>query len=295
MKYILRNDTVIPRQEALVDIDDRGYQFGDGIYEVVRLYEGKTFLMAEHLVRLRRSAAELGIGLGFSDECLAGRLSELAQKEPVHTGSIYVQVTRGVHARIQEFPPGELPSELTAYIRALPRPLEKIEIGVDAVVIPDIRWLRCDIKCLNLIPNILARQQAKGHGCYEAIQHRDGKVTEGAFSNVFIVCGGTVFTHPEGNLVLSGITRAHVLDLCEQAGIPVEEQSFTVEELFAADEVFITSTTNEVMPVVNVDDRPIGRGRPGETVRRIQALYEASFLEAAHRAGQNGNKPVVVK
>jgi D-alanine transaminase len=280
MKFILRNDSILPRDRAVTDIDDRGYQFGDGVYEVVRLYEGVPFLMEPHLVRLRRSCRELGMDLNFTDESLKERLAELVTKEEVQTGTVYIQITRGIFSRIQEFPPGDLPVQVTAYARGLARPEEKIAHGVRVGLVPDIRWLRCDIKSLNLLPNILARQNVKGSGCYEAVQHRDKVVTEGAFSNVYKISGGTVFTHPEGNLILSGITRAHVLSLCSGAGIPVREEPFSVEDLLAADEVFITSTTNEAMPVVAVGNHSIGDGNPGPLTRKIQALYEESVLSA---------------
>jgi len=280
MKFVLRNDVIVPRAEVAIDMDDRGYQFGDGVYEVYRLYGGSPFLMEPHLERLRRSCRELGIPFAIPDDVLKQRLADLVQKEGVETGTVYIQITRAVHPRIQEFPPADVPVQMTAYAKNLPRPEDKLAGGVRAGLAEDIRWLRCDIKSLNLLPNILARQNVKGGGCYEAIQHRGDVVTEGAFSNVFIVSGGTVRTHPVGNLILSGITRAHVLSLCARAGIPVKEEPFTKSDLLAADEVFITSTTNEAMPVVAVDDRTIGTGQPGPVTRQIQALYEESFLSA---------------
>ncbi|MEX2381611.1 MAG: D-amino-acid transaminase [Opitutales bacterium] len=278
MKIILQNDLIIPRGDAVADIDDRGYQFGDGIYEVIRYYGGRPFMMEEHLTRLWRSARELGIEIEFTQEELEARLGDLAKKSAAGTGALYIQVTRGVYSRIQEFPPSDLPVQLTAYFRELVRPDEKIATGVAVALVPDIRWLRCDIKSLNLIPNVLGRQKAKERGCYEAIQHRDSVVTEGAFSNVFRISGKTVFTHPANNFVLSGVTRGRVLEVCAAGGVVVEEEAFTVEELLSADEVFITSTTNEVMPVVKVDDKVIGGGKPGAMTKRIQSLYEQSIF-----------------
>ncbi len=277
MKWILRNQTILPRGETAVDIDDRGYQFGDGIYEVVRLYGGEPFLMRPHLDRLRRSAHELGMRADLDNGVLEENFRQLAEKEGVSTGILYMQVTRGVYQRVQEFPPADLPVQLTAYAKPMERPAEALRQGVAVWLVPDIRWLRCDIKSLNLIPNVMARQQAKEHNCLEALQHRGDMVTEGAFSNVFLVSGGKVRTHPEGNLILSGITRAHVLSLCEQAKISVDERAFSVNELLSADEVFITSTSNEVMPVVRVGDAVIGTGEPGPVTRNLQGLYEESF------------------
>jgi D-alanine transaminase len=288
MRYILQNDQIIPRTEAVADIDDRGLQFGDGIYEAVRLYEGRPFLMDEHLTRLRRSARELGMSPAFAGKGFEARLEELAQKEGISTGILYFQVTRGVYPRSQEFPPADLPVQILAYARPLARPLEQIQGGTKVAMVPDIRWLRCDIKSLNLLPNVLARQAAKERGCGEAVQHRDGIVTEGAFSNVFKVSSGTVFTHPESNLILSGITRAHVMGLARAAGIPVREEAFTTSDLCGAEEVFITSTSNEVMPVIAVDGRAVGDGKPGEVTRRLQLLYEESALGGRTSVSRSG-------
>ncbi len=271
---LLFNDTFISRSEARIDIDDRGYQFGDGIYEVARIYHGKFFMLEEHLVRLWRSAGEMRIRLEVAQDALRARLQELLEKNGIDTGTVYIQVTRGVYPRVQEFPPADRPAQILAYCRTLPRPKEKLEKGVSAKLADDIRWLRCDIKSLNLIPNILARQSAAENQYYEAIQHRNGTVTEGAFSNVYMISRGTVFTHPATNYILNGITRQKILDLCSEEGVSVQERAFSVEELLDADEVFISSTTNEVMPVVRVDDRMVSGGEPGEVTRRLQAAYE---------------------
>lgn len=281
MSKLLQNDRIISRSDAVADIDDRGYQFGDGIYEVIRFYGGRPFMMEEHLARLWRSARELGMEIDFTQDELMQRLADLAKEDSAGTGALYIQVTRGVYPRIQEFPPSDLPVQLIAYFRELDRPEEKIATGVAVTLTPDIRWLRCDIKSLNLIPNTLARQKARERGCYEAIQHRDRVVTEGAFSNVFRVSGQTVFTHPANHFVLSGVTRGRVLDVCASGGIQVKEETFTVEELLSAEELFITSTTNEVMPVVKVDDKVIGDGSPGVTTKRIQLLYGQSIFNRA--------------
>lgn len=280
IQFVLRNGTILPRAETAVDIDDRGYQFGDGVYEVIRYYAGKPFLLEPHLRRLRRSAGEIGIPFPVSDDTLSAQFAELIAREGIRTGIVYIQLTRGVYPRIQGFLPDDVPPQLTAYVRALPRPEEPIREGVHAALVPDIRWLRCDIKSLNLLPNILARQKALDSHCYEAIQHRDGIVTEGSFSNVGIIAGGTLQTHPVGNLILNGITRTHLLGLCTGAGIPVLEKPFTVNQLLAADEVFITSTTNEVMPVVQINGTPLGSGKPGPVCRELQHLYAESFQAA---------------
>lgn len=274
MHCVLRNGKIVPRSDAVMDIDDRGYQFGDGVYEVIRLYRGEPFLMKPHMDRLRRSANEIGMRFSEEDtERLQQQLLEVAMKEGVSDGILYVQMTRGVYPRAQIFPPSQIPYEITGYAKAIKRPDKEMKEGIALHLLPDVRWLRCDIKSLNLLPNIMARQEATQRGCAEALQHRDGVVTEGAFSNVFIVMQGRVQTHPTGNRILGGITREHVIRLCHSAGYPVIEEAFSIETLFASEEVFITSTTSEVMPVTTISGKPIGVGSPGPIVRDLQSRY----------------------
>ena len=279
MEWILHNEEFIQEDELKLSKEDRGYQFGDGIYEVARVYDGKFFMLEEHLVRLWRSAGELRIKLGVTREVLLARLQELLTRSEIGTGTVYIQVTRGVYPRVQEFPPADRPAQILAYCRNLSRPKEKLEKGVAAMLADDIRWLRCDIKSLNLIPNILARQAAAENQYYEAIQHRNGIVTEGAFSNAYRVSGNTVFTHPANNYVLNGITRKKVLELCSDEGISVREKVFSVDELLDSDEIFITSTTSEIMPLGKVDGRMIGDGKPGGITRRLQTSYERYIMD----------------
>lgn len=274
MDYILRNGEIIPRKGAVLDLDDRGYQFGDGIYEVIRIYGGTPFLMTPHLDRLSRSAREVGISLSAEDiSNLEKQLLEVAEKEGVSDGIFYVQITRGVYPRSQVFPPSDVAPVITAYAKPMSRPEKALSEGVSLHLLPDIRWLRCDIKSLNLLPNVMARQTASELGCMEAIQHRDNVVTEGAFSNVFIVSNGIVQTHPQGNLILSGITRAHVIQLSQEAGYQVIEESYSVDQLLKAEEVFITSTLNEIMPAVRIDESVIGKGTPGPVTRDLQSRF----------------------
>ncbi|MCC5805283.1 MAG: D-amino-acid transaminase [Opitutales bacterium] len=277
MNWILRNEGIVPRAQARVDIDDRGHQFGDGIYEVIRVYGGTAFLMQPHLDRLRRSAREIGMVLPWNDDALAARGEELMARESMSDGILYFQVTRGVCPRLQVFPPEDVTPQITAYARPMPRPCGEADEGLHAHLVPDIRWLRCDIKSINLLPNMLARQKAKEHGCAEALQHRDGIVTEGAFSNAYIVAGGTVHTHPADNRILAGITRVHILGLCAAAGIPVREEPFRVEDLRGADEIFISSTASEVAPVIRLDGQPVAAGKPGPLTRRLQAAFRETL------------------
>lgn len=278
---VLLNDQLVPRREAKVDIEDRGYQFGDGIYEVVRFYNGQTFLMEEHLERLERSAREIRLQLPLSIDKLHKRLDQLVKQSACTDGIIYLQVTRGVAPRNHPFPSPEVKAQLVAYTKPYQRPFPQLEQGVKGKLIEDIRWLRCDIKSINLLPNILAKQQAVENGAYEAILHRDGKVTEGSSSNVFIVKEGILYTHPANHLILNGITRQFVLKLCADLNLSVIEHVFDVNELLQADEVFITATTTEIMPIIQVDDQKIGQGLPGPITRKLIQAYEERISHLA--------------
>lgn len=281
METILRNRDLVSRDDASADLEDRGYQFGDGIYEVIRVYDGEPFLLDEHMDRFERSAREISLKMPCERAELLGRMRGLIAANEIATGTIYVQMTRGVHPRSQMFPPDSVPAEVTAFARPLDRPGAEQRNGVSAILTADMRWLRCDIKSLNLLPNVLARQTARKAGCYEAIQHRGEAVTEGAFSNVFIVAEGVVLTTPASNLILSGITRAKLLELCEACGWPVVERTVACQELLGAEEVFITSTVNEVMPVVRVNDQTIGNGEPGPVTRNLQKAFDRAIDGAA--------------
>jgi D-alanine transaminase len=287
MKWAILNGEIVERSNAKVDVEDRGYQFGDGIYEVIRVYNGKMFTAKEHLQRFFRSAESINITLGYKIEELTGMLEELISKNNLQLGTIYMQATRGVAPRTHAFPPGVVTPTLVAYTKELDRPQEKLSRGVKALLVEDIRWLRCDIKSLNLLGNILAKQRAAENGCYEAIQSRGQEVTEGSSSNIFIVKNEVIITHASDQLILKGITKDVILKVCAENGITVEEHTFTLEELKAADEVFLSSTTSEVMPVVEIDGNQLNGGSPGPITRRLQALFEA---EIAHQCGSLMNQ-----
>lgn len=274
MAMYLQQDKIIDRRDAAVSPLDRGYYFGDGIYEVFRIYGGRLFEREAHLARLERSAGELRIPLPFGMERISGLLDELLAADPVWDGTLYMQITRGCAPRSHGFPPSGTPSVLTGYVTEAQRPLAKREAGIRLAVVPDIRWLRCDIKTLNLLGNVLAKQEAFEKGADEALLHRNGTVTECSSSNVMIVRDGAIRTHPADNLILHGITRSVVLELAEQEGIPFREEEFSLEELLTADEVFITGTTMEVMPVAKIEDTVIGEGIPGAVTRRLQEAFD---------------------
>lgn len=282
MSWVIFNGEIIERKDAKVDIEDRGYQFGDGIYEVIRVYNGKMFALDGHLERLFRSTESIGISLDYSKEQLAGMLETLIKRNNLQLGTVYMQVTRGVAHRTHAFPAGKVTPMLVAYTNELARPMDKLEKGVKTILTEDIRWLRCDIKSLNLLGNVLAKQKAVESGCYEAILHRSGEVTEGSSSNIYIVKNDLVITHASNHYILKGITKDVVLSLLAEKGIPVEERTFTIQELQQADEVFLTSTTSEVIPVIKIGNQPVGDGAPGSITRQIQSLFT---LEIEHQCG----------
>ncbi|MBS4216755.1 D-amino-acid transaminase [Bacillus sp. FJAT-49711] len=284
MVKVIVNDKIIDRSDAAVDIEDRGYQFGDGVYEVIRIYDGVLFTGDEHLERFYSSAEKIQISVPFQKEELLELIQQLIQENEVKDGSLYMQMTRGASPRNHLFPSKDTKPVLTAYTKEVARPVESLEKGVAALIADDIRWLRCDIKSLNLLPNLLAKQAATEQGCYEAILHRDGVVTEGSASNAYIVLDGKIKTHPATNLILNGITRQVVARLCEKNNIPFVEEAFMLDELKNADEIFVTSTTSEVMPVVKLDGKEVGDGKPGVVTRKLQTLFVEEFesVKKAH-------------
>lgn len=277
MTYVLLNDSLIDRKNAKVDITDRGYQFGDGLYEVIRIYQEKPFTLKEHLERFLRSANELSIQLPYPLEELEAKILLLLEKNKIIDGTIYLQLTRGVTPRNHIFPETSAAPQLVAYTNHVKRPLENLENGVSAMILEDIRWLRCDIKSLNLLGSVLSKQKAYENGCYEAILHREGNVTEGSSSNIFMVKNNILYTHPANHLILNGITRLEVLNICKENNIPHEEKVFTIDELLLADEVFLTSTTSEITPIVKIDNSPIKNGTVGDLTKKLQLLFEKRF------------------
>ena len=275
MAFAILNGKLISRRDAKVDIEDRGYQFGDGIYEVIRVYNGKMFTVKEHLERFVKSSASIGINLPITIEQLTIMLEKLVEKNHLQLGIVYIQLTRGVSPRGHAFPAEAVIPSLVAYTKEMPRPAGGLENGVKTILTEDIRWLRCDIKSLNLLGNILAKQKAAENDCFEAIQHRGQNVTEGSSSNIYLVKNGVVVSHQSDNYILKGITRDVILQLCFDNGIPVEERTFSLNELAAADEVILSSTTSEVMPIIDVDGTRVGNGVPGPIARKLQKLFVA--------------------
>jgi D-alanine transaminase len=269
------NGQFLPLEEAKVSIDDRGFQFGDGVYEVIRTYGGRPFELQAHLTRLQRSAQALFLPNPYSDEEWSRYLQRGIERAGYCEAKIYIQVTRGVAPRDHVFPGAIRPTAVMT-IREIhdvdPRLRQE---GVTAITLDDFRWGRCDIKSLNLLANVLARQRAKEAGVFEAIFVKGGLVTEGSVSNLMVIRGGRLVTEPEGPRILSGVTRTFVLDLARQEGIPLEERSLSIEELYLADEVFLTGTTVEILPVISIDGRSIGVGKPGVLTRRLYDRFQS--------------------
>ena len=262
----------VPRGRAAVSIDDRGFLCGDAVYEVIRVVRGRFIEPERHLRRLARSLREVGLPAPALD--LLGVATDLIRRNDLggREATVYAQVSRGAAPRQHAFPPsGTPPTVLVTAMPFTPR-TDLIASGVAVITLPDVRWSRCDIKSVNLLPNVLAAQRAAEAGAFEAILVRDGVVTEATRSNVLAVVGGVVRTHPTGPLILPGVTREVVLELASGAGIPVREEELGAEELFAAEEVLLTGTTADVTPVVTVDGRAVGEGRPGPVGRRLGAL-----------------------
>ncbi|WP_264738808.1 D-amino-acid transaminase [Cytobacillus firmus] len=277
MEYVILNGDLIERSEAKVDIEDRGYQFGDGVYEVIRVYNGKMFTADEHLERLLESGKKIELNIPYSSEQLKQMLAEMIERNNLELGIVYMQFSRGTSPRNHAYPGADVTPVLTAYTRETSRPVESMRNGVKASLIEDIRWLRCDIKSLNLLGNIMAKQKAAQSGCFEAIQHRGDTVTEGSSSNIAIIKDGTLYTHPATNLILNGITRRKINEICRENGVALEESAFTKEDLLDADEVFMSSTSAEITPITEIEGKQIGNGSPGPITNKLQNLFEEAI------------------
>ncbi|HNA27911.1 MAG TPA: D-amino-acid transaminase [Nitrospira sp.] len=264
-----------PLAEAVVSVEDRGFQFGDGVYEVIRTYRGRPFAIDEHLSRLERSAQALQLSLGYTKARWIALIEEGLRRSSLPETKIYLQITRGQAPRDHPFPAELSPTTVLTFRELHPLDLSVRQAGVQAILLEDIRWGRCDIKSVNLLANVLARQRAKEAGVFEAILLRDGAVTEGSVSNVMVVQNGTILTAPEGPRILSGVTRAKVLELAKKEGIPVAETVVRREDLLGASEVFLTGTTVEVLPVVRVDGQAIGPAVPGPMTQLLSRRWEA--------------------
>jgi len=269
------NGRFVRHAVASVHIEDRGYQFADGVYEVVALAGGRFIDLDLHLARLERSLGELRIARPMSDRALTLVLNHLVRRNGIRDGSVYLQITRGVAPRDFPFPVGAVPQLVATARRARPADPKALADGVKAITIPDLRWARCDIKSVALLPAAMGKQAAREAGAYEAWQYdRDGFVTEGTSSNAWIVTrDGDLVTRPPTHAILNGITRQVVIDLAKEAGLRFVERAFSVDEAHAAREAFVTSTTSFVMPITTIDDVTIGNGKPGSFALQLREKY----------------------
>lgn len=272
------NGTFLPEGEAQVSIFDRGLLFGDGVYDVATVLNGRLLDADFHLARLDRSCGAIGLTNPYSVAQWIDVMQGMLQHTGVTEGLIYVQVTRGAAERDFAFPANTAPTAF-AYARSKPLLNDPNVKGVAVVSAPDIRWARRDIKCTSLMAPVLAKQYAREQGVFEAFMHQDGVITEGGSSNAFMVRDNCVVTQPLTNTILAGITRHMVLDIAEEAGIAFEQRGFTVEEALAADELFLSSATNFVLPVTSMDGKPIGNGEPGVITRQLRELYIKRAME----------------
>jgi D-alanine transaminase len=279
---------ILPLSEARVSALDRGFLFGDSVYEVLSVLRGRPWLEAPHFARLARSLEAIRIH-GVDVERLRRRMLETLKSGGFSDAMVYIQVTRGsAPLRGHLFPADAKPLEFL-YVQALSDPYAEMRRDGAAVVTrPDERWARCDIKSTNLLANVLAKQSAKEAGCYEALLYLpDGRVTEATHSSLFGVVGGRLVTAPNGPDILPGVTRQFVLELTRKLDIPVQERNLTRTELERIDELFLSGTTIEVLPITRLDGKPVGDGKPGPVTRRLQAAYQAEvvrFLAAPNPA-----------
>lgn len=263
-----------PTAAAMISIEDRGFQFGDGVYEVVRTYGRDVFGLPEHLLRLKRSAAEIQVELPYHDDQLEEIIQLGCKKSGYHDTTIYIQVTRGVAARGHAFPTKKLPTLVMTFSQTKEIPIKQRDEGVSVFSLPDLRWGKCHVKSLNLLPNVMAREQAKQQGDFEAIFIRHGEVMEGAGSNIFSVKNEKIITPPAGPFILSGITREVVLEIGNMHGLEMLEENLSLSDLASADELFLTGTTVEILPVVRLDGNPVASGKPGKVVKRLYKLFQ---------------------
>nr|MBC7245196.1 D-amino-acid transaminase [Chloroflexota bacterium] len=264
MSIVYLNGEYLPVEKATVSIEDRGFLFADGVYEVVRVYRGQPFHLEAHLQRLQRSAQGARLPLPQPVANLPAIIERLLVENNLLDTNIYIECTRGAaHPRTHAFPAESHPTVLVMPQTLHALPPDGRTSGVSAITVPDLRWQRCDIKSIMLLPNVMAKTQAREQGAFEAILVRDGIVTEGSSTNIFAVFNGVLATHPANHHILAGITRQVVLRLAADLGLSVREDLFTVEQLYQAQEVFLTSTTSEVLPITRIDGRTVGTGHPG--------------------------------
>ena len=279
MNTVFLNGRYLPGNEAVISPDDRGFLFADSIYEVVRWYGGYFFDMEGHAARLKRSLD--AVGIRWDDASLFPSIAAgLIERNALNDGCtlVYLQVTRGAAPRAHLFPDPPVPPTVYAFARRHSLDTLLWERGIKTALMPDPRWNRCDIKSTALLPNVLAYQKAHDEGCSEVLFSRNGFITEAAHSNVFFVRDGIIYTHPESNFILSGITRKNVIGVANENNLQVKEEAVPEDMLSYFHEAFITNTSGEVIPVVRVGGTAMGDGTPGETTRKLQRLFREAVI-----------------
>jgi len=273
------------QDEALISPSDRGFLFADGVYEVIKFYNGKPFRWDDHMNRLRNSLKSIHMDDDVADDmpAIADRLIEINGQKTIHAG-VYIQVTRGIAPRMHRFPDGPINPTVYANSFAMPPYLNELTRGIKLIAREDIRWLRCDIKSVGLLANTLLFQEAFEAGAGECLLIRNGLITEASHSSFFAAMDGCLYTHPDSNLILASITKMAVRDICTRENIPLIELPVPASSVPRFGECFIAGTGSEIMPVIQIDDTSIGAGTPGPLTRRVQN----SFFEMTH--GQTAGK-----
>jgi D-alanine transaminase len=267
------NGCYISKDESFISTDDRGFYFADGVYEVVKYYRGQPFYFEEHMIRLRNSLSSVKIGFDIS---MLGNICDRLISDNLLSGEyagIYIQITRGAAPRIHRFPGKDVKPTLFIRAFAMPSYMDDLRNGIRVINREDIRWLRCDVKSIALLPNTMLYQEAVEQNAGECFLVRNGKYTEATHSNIMAVMEGTVYTHPDSNLILPGITKKAVIRICDKLCIPLTERPIASDETSRFDECFITGTGSEVMPVVEIEGKPVGNGKPGPVTVRIQEEF----------------------
>jgi D-alanine transaminase len=282
---IYLNGAFMPIEEAKVSVLDRGFIFGDGVYEVIPVYSRHPFRMTEHLKRLQHSLDGIKLSNPHSDGEWINILNELIKRNTPEDQYLYMHITRGAAKRDHAFPNPPVPPTVFVLSNPLTTPsAEQLQNGINCVTVVDNRWLRCDIKAIALLPNVLLRQAAVEAGCAEAILIRDDAfLTEGAASNIFVVKNGTLLAPPKDNLMLPGITYDVILELAAANGIPHEVRRITKAEVFGADELLLSSSTKEVLAITTLDGKPVGNGKPGAVFARLHMLYQTFKREVMRK------------
>jgi D-alanine transaminase len=280
---IYLNGEFMPIEQARIPVLDRGFIFGDGVYEVIPTYSKRPFRLTEHLARLQSSLDAIGIANPHAAATWTELVTRIVAGNPWEDQNVYLQVTRGVAKRDHAFPKGLKPTVFVMATELVIPSAELMKSGAKAIVLPDFRWLRCDIKSISLLGNCMLRTEAADAGCAEAILVRDGQLTEASASNVFVVKDGTVLAPPKSHLILPGITYDVVLEILRENTVLHEVRPVKESELRSADEVWVTSSSREVLPITTLDGKPVGSGKPGPVGARVHALYQ-QFKQRVMRA-----------